>query len=120
MFAVIIGEEKDIKIYREYLERAKIDVSNIISPKELSPLVEDIYNHYLLKRADAVIVITNNDQFNFYIAKLCRVWYKTPKVVSSINNSNNYDVFESIGIEDVIDVSLYTKQSLNKFLEKKE
>lgn len=119
MYTVIIGEEKEIKIYREYLERFKIDISNIISPKEFSPLVEDIYNHYLLKRADAVIVLTESDQFNFYISKLCKEWYKIKKVITSINNSNNQEVFSSIGIDDVIDISSYTKQSLNKFLEKR-
>lgn len=118
MFAVIIGEDKYIEIYREYLENFKIDLSNVIHPKEFSPLVEDIYNHYLLKRADAVIVITEDDQFNFYISKLCKEWYHIEKVIPSINNSNNQEVFTAIGIKDVIDVSSYTKQSLNKFLEK--
>lgn len=119
MFVVIIGEDRDIKVYREYLETLKIDLSNVISPKEFSPSVTDIYNHYLLKRADAVIVITENDQFNFYISKLCKECYNTPKVIPSINNSNNQEVFASIGIVDVIDISCYTKESLSKFLEKR-
>lgn len=120
MFAVIIGEDKYIEIYREYLETLGIDLSNVIHPKEFSPLITDIYNNYLLKRADAVIVITEDDQFNFYICKLCKECYNISKVIPSINNSNNQEVFKSIGIEDVIDISFYTKQSLNNFLEKKE
>lgn len=118
MYAVIIGEDKDIKMYREHLETLNIDLSNVISPREFSPLITDIYNHYLLKRADAVIVITDNDQFNFYISKLCREWYKISKVIPSINNSNNQKVFESLGVENVIDTSSYIKQVLNNFLEK--
>lgn len=117
---VIIGEDKYIDVYRHYLEDLKIDLSDVIHPKELNPSVSDIYNHYLLKRADAVIVITDDDEFNFYIAKLCKEWYKIAKVIPSINNSNNRSIFAAIGINDVIDVRHYISESLNEFLDIKE
>lgn len=119
MFALIIGDHKYIELYREYLEALNIDLSNVIHPREFTPAVVDVYNHYLLKRADAVIVITENDSFNFYISKLCKRWYNIEEVISSINNSNNREVFSSIGITDLIDVSSYTKETLNMYLKKR-
>lgn len=65
-----------------------------------------------------VVIITPKDQFNFYISKVCKTFYETRKVITLINNSNNKDVFASIGVLDVIDFNCYAKETLYKFLEK--
>ncbi|MEG0132594.1 MAG: NAD-binding protein [Clostridium sp.] len=118
MFVVVISENKFINVYKEYLEKLNIDFSNVISPKEFSPLYTDIFNNYLLKRADAVVILTPEDQFNFYMSKLCKTIYNTKEVITSINNSNNRNVFTSIGVLDLIDFNCYAKETLYGFLEK--
>ncbi|HBL06508.1 MULTISPECIES: NAD-binding protein [unclassified Clostridium] len=118
MFVVVISESKFINRYKESLEGLSLDFSNVISPQELSPASSDIFNNYLLKRADVVVIITPKDQFNFYISKVCKTFYETKKVITLINNSNNKDVFASIGVFDVIDFNCYAKETLYKFLEK--
>ena len=118
MFVVVISESKFINLYKENLEDLNLDFSNVISPQELSPAFSDIFNNYLLKRADVVVIVTPKDQFNFYISKLCKTFYETKKVITLVNNSNNKDVFSSIGVLDVIDFNCYAKETLYKFLEK--
>ena len=118
MFVVVISESKSINLYKESLEDLNLDFSNVISPQELSPAFSDIFNNYLLKRADVVVIVTPKDQFNFYISKLCKTFYETKKVITLVNNSNNKDVFSSIGVLDVIDFNCYAKETLYKFLEK--
>ncbi|GAA0769505.1 NAD-binding protein [Clostridium subterminale] len=118
MFVVVISESKFINLYKESLDDLNLDFSNVISPQELSPAFSDIFNNYLLKRADVVVIITPKDQFNFYISKVCKTFYETKKVITLINNSNNKDIFTSIGVLDVIDFNCYAKETLYKFLEK--
>ncbi|MEG1256597.1 NAD-binding protein [Clostridium sp.] len=118
MFVVFISEYKFINLYKEYLEDLNLDFSNVISPKDLSPLFSDVFNNYLLKRADVVVILTPKDQFNFYMAKICKTFYHTKKIITSINNSNNLNIFTSIGISDVIDINCYAKETLYKFLER--
>ncbi len=118
MFVVVISESKFINLYKENLEDLNLDFSNVISPQELSPAFSDIFNNYLLKRADVVVIVTPKDQFNFYISKLCKTFYETKKIITLVNNSNNRDVFSSIGVLDVIDFNCYAKETLYKFLEK--
>lgn len=116
MFVVLVGENKFIDSYKEYLKDLNLDFSNVISPKDFSPLYGDVFNDYLLKRADAVVIFTPSDQFNFYIAKVCKDYYKIKKVISVINNSNNADVFNSIGVKELIDWNYYAKNSLYNYL----
>jgi len=118
LFVVVISESKFINLYKENLEDLNLDFSNVISPQELSPAFSDIFNNYLLKRADVVVIVTPKDQFNFYISKLCKTFYETKKIITLVNNSNNRDVFSSIGVLDVIDFNCYAKETLYKFLEK--
>lgn len=118
MFVVVIGENSFLNLYKENLEKLNVDFSNVISPNELSPVFCDVYNNYLLKRAEVVLIFTPKDQFNFYISKLCKKIYKTKSIISLINNSNNKQVFKDIGVDKIIDPNFYINETLYKFLRK--
>lgn len=116
MFAVVICEDNYIDFYKQHLISLKVDLSNIISPKELSPLASDIYNNYLLKRADAVIILTPKDSFNFYFSKVCKTHYEINKIITVVNNSDNQEIFQSIGVKDILDFNYFAKEAIDKYL----
>ena len=116
MFAVVICEDNYLDFYKQHLISLKVDLSNIISPKELSPLASDIYNNYLLKRADAVIILTPKDSFNFYISKVCKTYYEINKIITVVNNSDNQEIFQSIGVKDILDFNYFAKEAIDKYL----
>lgn len=116
MFAVVICEDNYLDFYKQHLISLKVDLSNIISPKELSPLASDIYNNYLLKRADAVIILTPKDSFNFYISKVCKTHYEINKIITVVNNSDNKEIFQAIGVKDILDFNYFAKEAIDKYL----
>ncbi len=90
----VINEDKN---YSKYLaEKHNISVLNGDSSKEYILEDSDIFNY------DVLIALTNNDADNFVTCQIAKKKFNIKKVVCTVTNPINVEVFEKLGINTVI------------------
>ncbi len=90
----VINEDKN---YSKYLaEKHNISVLNGDSSKEYILEDADIFNY------DVLIALTNNDADNFVTCQIAKKKFNIKKVVCTVTNPINVEVFEKLGINTVI------------------
>lgn len=90
----VINEDKN---YSKYLaEKHNISVLNGDSSKEYILEDADVFNY------DVLIALTNNDADNFVTCQIAKKKFNVKKVVCTVTNPINVEVFEKLGINTVI------------------
>ncbi len=90
----VINEDKN---YSKYLaEKHNISVLNGDSSKEYILEDADIFNY------DVLIALTNNDADNFVTCQIAKKKFNVKKVVCTVTNPINVEIFEKLGINTVI------------------
>lgn len=54
------------------------------------------------ERADAIAVVTGDDDDNLVICQLAREVFKIPRIVGRVNNPKNEQIFHALGIENAL------------------
>lgn len=90
----VINEDKN---YSKYLaEKHNISVLNGDSSKEYILEDANVFNY------DVLIALTNNDADNFVTCQIAKKKFNVKKVVCTVTNPINVEVFEKLGINTVI------------------
>jgi len=67
------------------------------------------------ERADVFVATTHEDELNLVACQLARVEFATKRVISRVNDPNNVEIFQALGIEAVSSTRLISELIENEF-----
>ena len=67
------------------------------------------------ERADVFVATTHEDELNLVACQLARVEFGTKRVISRVNDPNNVEIFQALGIEAVSSTRLISELIENEF-----
>ncbi len=86
---------------------------------------KEVLDQLELSQKDIVVLLTERDRKNFFIARMVQEYYSVKNIITFLNNSENEELFEKFGIKTVkvTDIllknieSVFIDAKLSKFLE---
>jgi trk system potassium uptake protein TrkA len=67
------------------------------------------------ERADVFVATTHEDELNLVACQLARIEFATKRVISRVNDPQNVDIFQALGIEAVSSTRLISELIENEF-----
>lgn len=67
------------------------------------------------ERADVFVATTHEDELNLVACQLARIEFRTKRVISRVNDPNNVELFQTLGIEAVSSTRLISELIENEF-----
>ncbi|SFA87007.1 NAD-binding protein [Clostridium frigidicarnis] len=113
MFAIVIGNGDLKQSLSSSLDELGLGFNYVNCDKDM---LEIDLKKIGLYRADLLICLTDEDDFNFYFCKKAKVDYNVPLTLALANCSDNIETMKLQGIDFVICPNLFILNSLKRIL----
>lgn len=121
VFLIDTKEDQEIKLRSKSMFYNQVNIRDMKRVLEIasSTMLGKIFivtDDDYLKKAEVVLILTQSDEYNFYVAKLCKQNYGICNVITILNNSDNKSIFNSIGVEKIIESDEYGKEAMFMYM----